>query len=262
MTKIAIIITGIALSYQKENLWKVLFPFNECHKIKYRYFTDGQWSHPSVPLASPNRRIEIRPTLPTTAHSIGNYYNDFIDFTGSYAHNGGLDLLDWYNHGILLTIPNASFGIFEFINTKCVLEETTSSPNPTVFGPEIAGYSAIAHIETSPQGYVDLVQIDGGEELVLQNFSADTYLWFDNNCDQDTPTSDTFMLYNLVKGKGADSRRFSSERDPADHLSPYPFPGSKSNFFDFFNTNPENSSVASDGVPCHKFRASQSDDLP
>jgi hypothetical protein len=260
MAKIAIIITGIALSYQKNNLWKVLFPFNECHNIKFRYFTEDQWSHPPVPLASPNRRIEIRPNMPTTAHSIGNYYNDFIDFTGNYAHSGGLDLLNWYDHGILLTIPNASFGVFEFTNTKCVLEENTSSPNLPVFGPAIVGYSAIAHIATSPQGYVDLVQINGNEETVLQRFNTDTYLWFDNNCDQDTPDSDTYMLYSLVTGKGGDSNRFSSERDPADHPSPYPFPGSEINFTSVRNT--ENSSVATDGVPCHKLRASKSDDLP
>lgn len=272
MAKIAIIITGIALSYQKDDRWKILFPFNDCHDIKFSY-SSGNEDYDFGPLAKTDRQIEIRTTGPVTStHSVGTYYDDFIDFTADYSHKDGLEILpDWNQSGISLTIQNALFRLYEFTNTKCVLREVSGIVDPIVFGPEIVGYSAMAHIEIGEGGAVEVVQIDDGVETLIESFSSDALLIFDNNCDEISRNSDTEMLYQLVKGKDTDTQEFSSVRDPDDlpialpqFLSVKPEGQSKKDIFlaEIFNT--ENSAVASgdDSVPCHKFRASQSDDLP
>lgn len=266
MAKITILIEGIALSYQKDNRWKILFPFDDCHNIKFSY-SSGSEDQDFGPLAKANRRIEIRTTGPViSTHSVGTYYNDFIDFTANYSHKDGLEMLpDWNQYGILLTIQNALFRLFEFTNTKSVLREVSGIVDPIVFGPEIVGYSAMAHIETGEGGSVELVQIDDGVETPIKSFSSDARLIFDNNCDEINPNSDTEMLYQLVKGKDTDTQRFSSVRDPDDpHIAQPQFspiqPQSQS-ILGIDNT--ENPPVASDddSVPCHKFRASKPDGL-
>ena len=142
-------------------------------------------------MAKANRQVEIRTTGPViSTHSVGTYCNDFIDFTADYYHNDGLEMLpDWNQSGILLTIQNTLFRLFEFTNTKSVLKEVSGFVDPIVFGPEIVGFSAMAHIEVGEGGTVKFVQIDDEVETTIKSINSDALLILDNNCEDTNSVS-------------------------------------------------------------------------
>jgi hypothetical protein len=252
MAEINIIIRGIAMSYHKnDGLWKVIFPFGECHKIKFK---EGE-TDAGIALAEGNRQIRVIAENAVSTFEIGDNYDNFLDLTASYSHVNGVKMIDgWEEHGVLMSIENGKFSVDEQTETEHLMVKG----NSVTFAPAQIGYSGKVEINSEKI----TVEVDNHPEFP-KVFEQDCTIIFDNDCEQgDTRlTSDFDMVYNVVEGvtqEGvAQDERFVVAKVPENPVSPIVvgtiFEGEQGN---------KNKDPFARGLPCHLVTISKTDYLP
>jgi hypothetical protein len=250
MAIVNIIIKGIAMSYYKDNdIWRIIFPFGECHEAKFKVDAGD----PGIPLAEAGRRITVTTENPSSSFEIDDNYYDFLDLTADYSHADGVKLKDdWDEYAVFMTAENAKLSVYEYTPSEHVL---TSSDNKVKFAPAQIGYSAIVRIES------EKVIIDVGEHPDFPKiFDQNCTLFIDNDCEQgaERKFSDFDLVYNVVEDASPASERFVV-RKISESLDTPIFVGS---VYDPDDDNEGTKDPFARGLPCHKVRISKSENLP
>lgn len=254
MAKITILIEGIGLIYQKESKWKVLFPFDSQHRVKFVWKEGGR--NNIQPLAMEGCRINIAVDTPASSHTVNsNVFTEFFNITT--VHENGVKVKSFWNDlGVLLTIPNSTLSRKDPTNSTFIV---------TKRGRKIRdlgqiGYSAKAEIELGEGGRLTVEAKDAAGVTFFSKVFADQdfTIKFDNNCPNGAPTeiTDFEMLYNILEDippASTPKRKFSIERYPKPNLeSSSDFVNlitiALKNLFEILNTN---LSANEEGVPCH-----------
>ena len=245
MAKVKIIIQGIAMSYHKgDDIWKFIFPFDDglekhCHNVRFTVDAGK-----TVPLAQAERKVRITTVNPKSAFGVGAGYEEFLDLTTYYSHENGILKKDkWENRSVFMSIENAVFSLHERTASRYSVEldgQTTKEPT-------YIGYSGIAEIDAEQVN----VEISGLDTVFLD---GDATIVFDNTCEEkrDRDNADFQMLYYAVRDKDNAGKEFTVKRDSKD--MPKDFDARH-----VFRDNPRRGEI---GLPCHKVRVSQPDDLP
>lgn len=115
MAKFTIIIKGISLIYQKNGLWKAIFPFGGCHYVNFSV----KDLIPNIRLAVPNTQIRITSRNASSDTDAGSSFNQFLDLTNaSYSHEKIMVKNNWPEHSALMSIENAVFSVYETTHSK------------------------------------------------------------------------------------------------------------------------------------------------
>jgi hypothetical protein len=196
MAQFKIIIKGIAMVYHKFELdgeWRVILPFgdrfdanNDCHEIKFfDYEIDEK-------ILAGNKTITFETEGLKNNFKVGAGYDTFIDITAPYAHaNGVTRRTDWNDYGVLMTIPQAEFAVYE----SSLCQYQLMDGNVKRFEPRIIGYCGQATITARAL----TVLVDG--EPVADPYTSSRDLIFDNNCYKYKPMakpSDFRMIYSIL----------------------------------------------------------------
>jgi hypothetical protein len=213
MAKVNIIIRGVALCYQKSGVWKVMFPFDQCHQVKLIQQTSDETQVPLGTLADANNTIEIQTQGATSSTGTDSSFNQIFDLTGSNAHSSGVKpIISWQTGGVLLTIPNAVFHLHGAYQVDFILSGNGSEINVGKIG-----HSSIAKIDLAQTGSISV--ISGGSEVFSHNGDTPCTLIFDNDCPPvhtDTGLGDFNMFYDIIEDSANSSRTF--ELNPSSPL--------------------------------------------
>jgi hypothetical protein len=245
MATVNIIITGIAMTYHKEDgIWKVLFPIGDCHEIKFK----ESENEPGIALAQANRQIQITAQNPSSEFEIADNYSDFLDLTGEYAHSDGVRLKDdWSENAVLMSIGNAKLSVYKYTTT----EHMMLKENRVTLPPTQIGYSAQAVIN----GERVVVNVDNHPEFP-KTFEEDCTLIFDNDCGEgdSREISDFDLVYKVVEGTDAAAERcvVTKVSDSVD------VPIEVGTVFD---KDDDSRDPFARGLPCHIVKVSKSENL-
>lgn len=224
MAKVTILIEGIGLIYQKtfeanpeNNRWKVLFPFDRQHRVKFIWRQEGHTN--SVPLASENGKINIIVKNPDQSnHAEGTDFDKFLDINS--VHTRGIkEKDDGKDSRVLLTIPNAKLSCDNITDSKFFITKNGATHTVATF-PKQIGYSASAEINLGESGSVTVEAKNANDDTIFSKlFSGQDFtLKFDNNCLFGPPTeiTDFEMLYDIIQDvddtTGNPRKKFSVER--------------------------------------------------
>ena len=273
MSEFTIITKGIAASYLKKDaaqndVWKVLFPVNDCHNLKLRVGRDDEnTDHDSgIVLGQMGVRIDISVTNPLTATATkGGDYDDFLDLTGAGLHSAlktkfPLDEMK----AVLMSIENAEFSAedhhpdaFKFVNGNGVDVTAPFQPIGNCGKAVVEGGELTLRVTGLGSGNFSMV------------FSEDTVITFDNDCYKATTKTagDLEMLYDILRDAEDPGKKFSLKN--MTFLSQRAVVGVGANgggpnvntvtTTNVTSAAPENSF---EGLPCNKFRISVPRTLP
>ena len=200
----------------KKKVWKVLFPIdqNDCHKLIFSAKgSNGVYlSHP-ISLAVPNTILSFKTTDATSSISSLRGFSTLFDVTGSGAHENGLDRNPyWYNHCVLLEIPDAILNVVEMTKSKYILKSQNRQNIPL----NHIGYSVTGRIELKNTGKLILSDNSGTVFFDSSKHKESNFrLKFDNNCDipPSRGPSDLGMLYRIIQDKNDPLKQFSVDRN-------------------------------------------------
>jgi hypothetical protein len=248
MAIVNIIITGIAMTYHKEDgIWKVLFPFGECHEVKFKENEAAS----GIPLAAANRQIRITTEDAVSKFEIGKNYSSFLDLTADYSHTNGVTLKnDWEQKAVLMSIEDAKLSVHEYTKTEHLMLKA----NEVTFAPALIGYSAKATINS------ERVILEVDDHLDFPKvFEEDCTLIFDNDCQLGDirEVSDFDMVYNVVEPIISEEERFIVSKLPAN----IDYPVTVGTLLDLPDLNDIKDPFVG-GLPCHLVAVSQPDNLP
>ena len=226
-TTINIIIKGIGICYLKnvqgKDVFRVLFPFNECHSVKFSYETGGRTVFVGH-LGKAKSKIEVTATSAASnlASVTEQFRTEVFDLTAGKAEltthpqiypKAGLD-----ERGVVLTIPSVSFDVrhtlrYFDVNSpeKMIIYVADSDGAPDQIINDLA-HSITGQILLGAGGTVS-VKTDEGNIFTSRPDSACTLI-FDNDCKEVTHKpdgsykNDMEMLYELVEEPGHTTRKF------------------------------------------------------
>jgi hypothetical protein len=209
-----IIIKGVSLIYQNDDVWTAIFPFagrKDCHTLKLE--VPGKTD--AMPLAVPDRELEVTANNPQRpADPQGAGLETFINLNSYYAHDGDLRLKsDWRQHSTFLRIYNAKLSVAELTHCRYSLNENQTVRKSL----ENIGYSARAEIVSES---ISIAARDKSIEPVT--LSEDCEILFDNSCEGERSygTGDIGLLYDYVcEDRVTSTRRLSVVRDPSQNPS-------------------------------------------
>lgn len=248
MATVNIIIKGIAMVYHKgDGLWKIIFPFGECHEIKFKEgFEDS-----GIPLAGAAREIRILTENASSSFEVDENYYDFLDLTADYSHMNGVRLKDdWREKAVLMTVENAKLSPYEYTET----EHMMLNGNNVTFAPAKICYSAKVSINC------ERVVIEADDHpLFPKIFEKSCTLIFDNDCEAgaERKISDFDMVYRVVEDKEAIAERFIVTKVAED----IDFPIVVGTVLDGKDDEKYRDPVRT-GLPCHLVRVTKPEELP
>lgn len=246
MARVNIIIKGIAMSYHKgDGLWRILFPFGDCHEVKFKEDQESS----GISLARANRQIQITTENASSVFEIDDNYKDFLDLTADYSHRNGVRMKDGGDeNAVLMSIENAKLSVYEYTTTEHML----INQNNVTFAPAQIGYSALAVIDS------EKVFINVNDQADFPKvFEDDCTLIFDNDCGEgDTrEISDFDLVYSVVEGVVAEEERFVVTKLP-EHIDHPIVVGTV-----FGPADKDCKDPFAGGLPCHMVRVSQPGNL-
>jgi hypothetical protein len=235
MATISIIIQGIAICYQKEiegkTVWRILFPFNHCHTVKFEYEKGADKVFVGH-LGTPKSRVEVTMNGATSASSTEEFDNQVLDLTTDTVirtHSKIALKSGWDERGVLLTIPSIVFDVrdtlLDFPENRLLDEIFLHNPD----GPteqilyDKASSAIVLDVAHSITGRIQLkagealsVKID--ENTIFTTEPNTNYtLIFDNDCDEieelpdGTYRNDMEMIYTLFQDTSHANRKFLVE---------------------------------------------------
>lgn len=238
---------GIALTYQKDGLWKTIFPFggaNDCHQVK---FLRPKYSQ-EIPLATPKGTINITTKSPLSTTSSGANFTNFLDLThATYGHSRLAMNQGWDDHAVLMTIENAVLSQKEATKSRWGLQGGASNQEPGYVGYSGQAVIEAEEIDISVPGFDGFpVTITEDETITIDN-RCGLYAYDDNG--------DLRLLYDFVVHEPGihAGRELTLVRHPDDASPEKVSVGILAKA-----DNPEPGVV---GLPCNKFIASVTADL-
>lgn len=269
MKTFTIIIQGIALGYLKDNVWKVLFPFNDDHKVRLKFDNvraDDIAGRLGIPLAGRNTMIRISVRNPGIAKAVeGGKFNNFLDITNpDEAHtdvkvkSDDLSQLD----AALLTIENAEFSTRDETTHSFRFVRRAGSPA----APSNAPFRKIGNFgEAKLTGDELTIEVTGDGAFAPFNmtFTEDTTLILDNDCPKQTEADgDSVMLYNILEDIADPRVQFKLEKEVAAGASAGAGGTSTTGTTGTTGSSPQPDNSDPEGLPCNMFRASRVGGLP
>ncbi len=243
MASVNIIVKGIAVAYHKDDgIWRILFPFGECHLVKFKTGEDD----PGIELAEEGRRIRITTEGAKSRFRTGTDYDSFLDLTAEYSHSSGIKIKDnWNEKAVLMTIKNAEYSAYEYTNDKHLMARS----NRITLSPQKIAYSSKIMIEADKV----IVNVDGHDDFP-KVFDNDSTIIFDNDCQEGEhrKISDLEMVYNIVEDANkADEQCVVAKvsEKTGDEIQRGDFYGDPRDSFE-------------GGLPCHVIVVSKSKNLP
>lgn len=250
MKTFTIIIEGIALSYLKGDLWKVLFPFDNDHTVRLRLQNGGEGTD-GISLGMRDVKINISVKNPGIRRSFeGGDYQDFIDLTNPLeAHTKlktkyDLSELD----AVLLSIKNAEFSAHNHTDKKFRLKKKSGAASTTTTTTTPPPFRKIGDhgkaILTGDELRIDVTGPDTFTPFTMVlNESATVVI--DNDCEKELSviTDDTSMLYKIVEDINDPTLKFGLEKAAA--ASP--------------GGDPDGTAT---GLPCNMYRVSDPGGMP
>ena len=247
MARVNIIIKGIAMSYHKgDGLWRILFPFGDCHEIKFKEDEESS----GISLAGVNRQIQITTENVSSVFEIDSNYDDFLDLTADYSHSNGIKMKDGGDqNSVLMSIENAKLSVYAYTENEHMLMHQ----NNVTFAPALIGYSALATID-SEKVFINVNDHPDFPKV----FKQDCTLIFDNDCGEgDTrEISDFDLVYSVVEGVAAEEERFVVEKVPKNIDHPIVVG------MVYHPAEKDHKDPFAGGLPCHMVRVSQPENLP
>src|ERR1041384_6121142 len=122
MASVCIYFGGLGMAYKKpkgnEDRWHVLFPFDDCHSVKFSYEPQGGPSVFYGHLANQGAQIEIRGNnVKSRTGSTPNFNKYVFDMTAPETHSKVQLNENWDKKGVLLTMENAVFSVFNYLQS-------------------------------------------------------------------------------------------------------------------------------------------------
>lgn len=220
-TTVNVLIKGVAICYEKDNLWKVLFPFDGCHSVKVSYKVDGRevfLGH----FGQVNNRLSIstdqQQIPPQSSNQFKQEVLDLTDPSGK-THPTVMKKQGWNDRGVLLTIKNINFDVRHKLkrdfpnsvrNLDLILTDRVTERR----------FGAAEDVAHSVEGNINLK----GNETVTITTAAGTNIFtsepgnayeitFDNDCELPNPSgkNDMEMFYELIEEPGKPNRKFIIE---------------------------------------------------
>lgn len=245
--KATILIQGIGLIYHKDDgLWKVLFPFEECHTVKFK----ESFSDPGISLAGLTSQVRIKTVNPTSSFEVGDF-DDVLDLTADRAHQEGVNLKDNPAPFVLLTVENAHFTIMH--STFCRYHLIDG------LGP----ISKLKQIAYTVKGNIEcdslIVEADGVSGFP-KKFDQNIDLIFNNECPPGSSgsVSDLRLLYDVIKDARNNDLKLTIERDPEQKPQATP----TSPILSVLSRADNNCRPGEEGLPCNVFKATKPGNLP
>lgn len=250
MANVTIFIKGIAMFYHKgDGLWKVLFPFDECHTVKL--ITPNNGNGDSLGIGA-GATVRIKTINPTSKFDIDPNFDTFLDLTSENAHKEGVKLkTNNANPFVLLTIENAKVSVGESTRCRFQLQEGNTGLTPFTH----IAYSAKATIES------EKIEIEVGGSVV-DDFDQTVIIVFDNLCpteNPNNPVSDLILLYDVIEDSSGNGNEFTIDRHPEEK------PGAAlitDPILSAMGINDNNVLPFAPGLPCNVVKAGKSNDLP
>lgn len=247
MAEFKIVFKGIGLFYSKNRIWKVIFPFDNCHEVK---FSSDCRERPKGALKGAGRQVAITANNPTSQFENGNVFNSFINMTANYSHRAIKKKRDWNNEAVLVSIENASFSLKELTRSRFGLKRN----NQWTLPPNHIGFSAVAVIRADSI----TISANGAADFPV-TFDTDCEITFDNDCERGTSpseNSDIAMIYRIIEDADDPTVKFTVERHDDDKAPS----GGKS--LDKLKVTFNNPFPQEEGLPCHLVGGSDPGDLP
>lgn len=233
MATINIIIKGIAICYQKEiagkKVWRILFPFNECHTTKFGYEKGNEKVFVGH-LAKAKSKIEVtRSAGGGSAGSSARFNNQVLDLTTNSVittHSKVALKSGWDTRGVLLTIPSV---FFDIRMTLLEYEDTRLLDQIFLYNPDEAteqilydrdSSTTVLDVAHSITGEIQLraeetLSVETDEHSIFTTEpNTDYTLIFDNDCDEilelpdGTYRNDMEMIYQLFQEPNHTNRKF------------------------------------------------------
>jgi hypothetical protein len=248
MAKVNIIIKGVAMSYHKgDGIWKIIFPFGECHLVKFKE-TENELG---IALAGKNRRIRIRTENPQSTFEVGDDYNDFLDLTADYSHANGVKMqAGWEDRAVLMTMENTRLSVAEHTQSEhLVVKAKIVTLEPTKIG-----YSYKAEIESEKV----IVEVDNHPDFP-KVFDNDQTIIFDNDCQmgETRKTTDFEMVYNVIEDAAQKTEHFEVAKVSVNSKSSIV----AGDVYEAATADEAYKDSYIDGLPCHGIRISKIDNL-
>lgn len=216
MPTITIIIKGIAICYKRgvhpNHIWRVLFPFDECHNVLFSWITsDGEeLPDPKISFARAGGQIDFNITTgtaaPPDASETALFRDRVLNLTNINAgkpltHARVKTLLNWRDGTVLMEINHAKFSIDRHVqdltNERPVkLIEENESNLGTGSPVSVQNLGQLAHSVKAT------IELNAGAVLrvsgVNQDFTGGETLIFDNDCKDKREGNDMDMFYKKI----------------------------------------------------------------
>lgn len=208
---VEILINGLAICFQKDNVWNVVFICDDVHPINFKV---DNVVHAQSPLRKPGKvrsisfNIGTSPNLPPAK---GSAFNNIFNMAANYAHGPGK--LNIASSGttdkISMKIPSATLDTESLTRNKYFVQNADVKGDPPLIINEIADIiSATFHITDEVNGLIMTIKEEGAADINIPfPFKEGTLtLTFDNDCGNDCRGNDFIQLYDFVRA--TDGKRF------------------------------------------------------
>ena len=252
MAKVTLVFVGVAMSYLKDEKWKVIFPFDDCHKVQFEH--KGE----EIPLNQPNTEIIVDVASGKAPAAKGKDFNKIFDITSADVHSAGVKLRpNWREKGVLLEVPNATMSMGSATRSRFQLKKGNKTKNLN----KIA-FSAKAEINLKKGGSVT-INVKGvpGFPKTFKDSDGDQIIRFNNNCDGNPASEkgDLQMLYENIIDVPA-KEQVTVDRRPEDQPTAAALAAALAGG-DLAFSHPNNLFPGEEGLPCYVVAVSKTDNL-
>jgi hypothetical protein len=244
-------IEGIAVNYRKDDAWKLIFPLDDCHRLRFRTgeVNSENLNSFGLPFGKKGFRIDISVSNPSFPEPVeGETYENFVDLTGEATHSSGLVLKDSLENldATLISIKNGEFKTSNETEQGFRILNTSGRPVTADFK------SVGEHGRIIVRGETLTVNVSGPFTNFSFSFSEPAKITFDNDCEgaNETDIGDLQLLYKiLADAVNPDAVKFGLEGNP-DFVEP------------LASTDPTDPDPSPRGPICAMFRISNPGSLP
>lgn len=229
-----IIMKGVGLCYRKKDVWKVLFPFNDCHTVKFSHRKDDEKLEKEGSLKEKCRKIDIN-ISPARQQQTATHTTNFIDRVLDLTHTPQQNQVQgkpakvkthgkvkvrggWNETSVRLSIQNAEMSVLDYIqdytDEDIVLVEdnggkSAQNSEQKIDHPLVHWLKARVTLNQNERLKITR---DGSDFLEISNpdnSSPQYTLIFDNDCVAvDHKQNDSDMFYLVIKDSDGSKRQF------------------------------------------------------
>lgn len=228
-TLVKIIIKGVAICYKKNNLWKVLFPFDDCHTVKLNYEHGaekgflGNFGRTKCKIEVTTNQTLVPPS------SSGQFDEEILNLTSDSSNNTGKTFPyithqavkakeGWNTRGVLLTMQNTNLDVNDSLKEDfsdslqgydiyLTDKNTDKRIDFNQAGIEIA-HSIEGKIGLDGENIIT-VKVDNTE--IFTTVPGGTYIFtFNNDCEgkpKPPKTNDMEMFYEVIEDANPQANR-------------------------------------------------------